>query len=205
MQLDPGAMDPQDVYKLMAALIVPRPIAWTSTLGPDGTPNLAPFSFFMMITSSPPHVAISVGAREGQAKDTLRNVRDNGELVINIVDAERAPQMAFSASELVPEINEFEWARLEHLPSDVVRPRRVAGAPASFECQARQIIPVGDQPYGAHLIISEVVQMHIRDDLLVEGNRIDLIKLNAVGRLTGDWYCSTTDQYQLPRQPPEEW
>lgn len=204
MKFDPGTMDPQQVYKLMAALIVPRPIAWTSTLGPDGTPNLAPFSFFMMITSSPPHVAISVGSRDGGAKDTLRNVRDNGELVINIVDAERAPRMAFSASELAPEINEFDWAGLESLPSDVVGPARVAGVPASFECQARQILAVGDQPYGAHLIISEVVGMHIRDDLLVAGNRIDLPKLNAVGRLTGDWYCSTTDQYQLPRQPPED-
>ena len=205
MKFDPRAMDSQDVYKLMAALIVPRPIAWTSTLARDGTPNLAPFSFFMMITSSPPHVAISVGTRDGQEKDTLRNVRDSGELVINIVDAERAPRMAYSASELPPEINEFEWAKLESLPCDLVKPLRVAGAPASFECRARQILEIGDQPYGAHLIISEVVAMHIRDDLLTEGNRIDLIKLNAVGRLTGDWYCSTTDQYQLPRQPPEDW
>src|SRR5690349_7336031 len=99
MQFDPKAIDAQLSYKLLASLVVPRPIGWTSTIGPTGSFNLAPFSFFMMITSSPPHIAISVGARDGREKDTLRNIRASGEFVINTVSAELGPQMAITAAE----------------------------------------------------------------------------------------------------------
>ncbi|MEZ4522014.1 MAG: flavin reductase family protein [Thermomicrobiales bacterium] len=199
MEFNPGELEAQDVYKLMAALVVPRPIGWTSTLSPEGVHNLAPFSFFMMITSSPPHIAISVGARDGQSKDTLRNIRHNGEFVINTVSADVGLQMAGSAVELPPDISEFEATGLTPVASEVVKPMRVAEAPAHLECVSRNIMAVGDLPYGAHLIIAEVVRIHVRDDLMLERNRIDLQKLDAVGRLTGDWYCSTTDQYEMPR------
>ena len=199
MQFVPGEMDVQDVYKLMAALVVPRPIGWTSTLSPEGVHNLAPFSFFMMITSSPPHIAISVGAREGETKDTLRNVRHNGEFVINTVSGEIGQQMALTAADQPPDVSEFEVAGLTPVPSEVVQPMRVAEAPANLECISRNIMPVGEMPYGAHLVVAEVVQIHVRDDLLMERNRIDLQRLDAVGRLTGDWYCSTAEQYELKR------
>jgi flavin reductase (DIM6/NTAB) family NADH-FMN oxidoreductase RutF len=199
MQFDPAGMDAQDVYKLMAALIVPRPIGFTSTLSPDGVQNLAPFSFFMMITSSPPHVALSIGAKDGQEKDTLRNIRHSGEYVINTVNAPIGPQMARTAVDFDPDVSEFEVSGLTPVPSEIVKPPRVKEAPANFECVVRTIMPVGGPPYGAHLVIGEVVRMHVQDDLLLAGNRIDLQRLDAVGRLTGDSYCSTTDQYELKR------
>jgi flavin reductase (DIM6/NTAB) family NADH-FMN oxidoreductase RutF len=199
MQFDPQEIDPQLSYNLMASVIVPRPIGWTSTINAEGRYNLAPFSFFMMITSSPPHLAISVGARDGQEKDTLRNIRANGEFVINTVSADIGPQMAVTAAEWPPGVDEFEVSKLTPVPSAVVRPPRVAEAPANLECVVRQVLPVGELPYGAHLVIAEVVRIHIRDELLLANNRIDLQALQAVGRLTGDWYCSTSEQYELKR------
>lgn len=201
MKFDPAEMDDQRVYKLMAGLIVPRPIGFTSTISADGVDNLAPFSFFMMITSSPPHLAISVGAREGEIKDTLRNIRDSGDFVINTVSADIGPQMANTAADWPDGVSEFETSGLTAIPSDIVKSKRVAEAPANLECVARQIFPVGGAPYGAHLIIGEVVRIHLRDDLLMERERIDLQRLDALGRLTGDWYCSTETQYELKRPP----
>lgn len=199
MQFDPAELDPQLAYKLMASLVVPRPIGWTSTIDANGKDNLAPFSFFMMITSTPPHIALSIGARDGEEKDTLQNIRANGELVINTVSAALGPQMAITAAEWPQEIDEFDASSLTAVPSEVVQPRRVAEAPANLECVVHQIFPVGGLPYGAHLVIAEVVRIHIRDDLLIANNRIDLQRLDALGRLTGDWYCSTADQYEIHR------
>lgn len=199
MQFDLAQIDAQLAYKLLASLVVPRPIGWTSSVNADGRPNLAPFSFYMMITSTPPHIAISVGARDGREKDTLRNIRATGEFVINVVAAEIGPQMAITAAEWPAEVDEFAAAGLTPVPSVAVRPPGVGEAPGRLECVARQITPVGTLPYGAHLVIAEVVRIHVRDDLLTANNRIDLPRLRAVGRLTGDWYCSTAEQYQLPR------
>ncbi len=199
MIFDPAEIDAQLAYKLMASLIVPRPIGWTSTIGANGQDNLAPFSFFMMITSSPPHIALSIGARDGEEKDTLRNIRASDELVINVVSAALGPRMAITAAEWPSEVDEFVASDLTPAPSEVVRPRRVAEAAANLECVARQIFPVGRMPYGAHLVIAEVVRIHVRDDLVIANNRIDLQRLDALGRLTGDWYCSTADQFEIPR------
>lgn len=204
MQFDPAELDPQLAYKLMASLVVPRPIGWTSTIDANGKDNLAPFSFFMMITSTPPHIALSIGARDGEEKDTLRNIRATGELVVNTVSAVLGPQMAITAAEWPQEIDEFDASSLTAVPSEVVQPRRVAEAPANLECVVHQIFPVGGLPYGAHLVIAEVVRIHIRDDLLIANNRIDLQRLDALGRLTGDWYCSTADQYEIHRPAIDE-
>jgi len=204
MQFDPAELDPQLAYKLMASLVVPRPIGWTSTIDANGKDNLAPFSFFMMITSTPPHIALSIGAHDGEEKDTLRNIRATGELVVNTVSAVLGPQMAITAAEWPQEIDEFDASNLTAVPSEVVQPRRVAEAPANLECVVRQVFPVGGMPYGAHLVIAEVVRIHIRDDLLIANNRIDLQRLDALGRLTGDWYCSTADQYEIHRPKIDE-
>ena len=203
MRVDPAELDPQQVYKLLTALAVPRPIAWVSTLGPDGRPNVAPYSFFMVITSTPPHVAISIGiGPDGEEKDTLRNIRHRGELVINIVDAPIGPQMAVTAAEWPPAVSEFEAAGLTPVPAELVAAPRVAEAPASLEGMARQIMPIGGLPYGAHLVIVEIVRFHVRDELMLPNYRVDLPSLDAVGRLTGDWYCATSEQYQLERPEP---
>lgn len=199
MQFDPRELDSQYLYKLMSGLIVPRPIAWTSTLSPDGINNLAPFSFYMMITSTPPHIAISVGTRENRTKDTLRNIRHTGDFVVNTVNADVGQQMNLTSTVWPADVSEFEQAGLTAVPSEMVRACRVGESPASFECMARQIMPVGDERYGAELIIGEVVKLHIRDDLVLPNLRIDLKRLQAVGRLAGDWYCSTDDQYMMKR------
>lgn len=204
MLFDPTEIDPQLAYKLMASLVTPRPIGWTSTIGADGGDNLAPFSFFMMITSSPPHIALSIGARDGEEKDTLRNIRATSELVINVVSAALGPQMAITAAEWPADVDEFAASSLTPVASEVVRPRRVAEAAANLECVVRQIFPVGGMPYGAHLVIAEVVRIHVRDDLVIANNRIDLKRLDPLGRLTGDWYCSTADQYEIHKPPIED-
>ena len=199
MKFDPGQMDMQGVYKLMSGLIVPRPIGFASTLSAEGVLNLAPFSFFIAITPSPPHIAISVGARAGEPKDTLANIQHTGELVVNTVSTQIVEQMNQTSGDWPPQTSEFAVSGLTAVPSDIVRPARVAEAPASMECVVRQILPVGGPPYGAHLVIAEVLRFHVRDDLVGERGNIDLAALDAVGRLAGTWYCSTADQFELDR------
>lgn len=199
MHFNPAELDSQTTYKLMTALIVPRPIGFTSTIGADGVHNLAPFSFFMMLTPSPPHVALSIGASNGAEKDTLRNIRETGEYVINIVNRAIGQQMARTAIDFEPDVDEFDVSGLTPVASDLVTPPRVLECPASFECELRSITPVGGPPYGANLVIGEIVRLHIQDDLLLENNRIDMLKLDALGRLTGDSYCATTEQFEFKR------
>ena len=204
MKFDPSQMDMPGVYKLLSGLVVPQPIGFASTLSAEGVFNLAPFSFFIAITPSPPHVAISVGTRSGQTKDTLANIRHTGEFVINTVSAEIVEQMNQTSGDWPPQMSEFTVSGLTPVPSDIVRPPRVAEAPANMECVARQIIPVGGPPYGAHLVIGEVVRFHVRDCLVGERGNIDLAALQAVGRLAGAWYCSTDDQFELDRAVVED-
>ena len=200
MKFDPGQMESPDIYKVLSGVVVPRPIAWVSTVSPDGVPNVAPYSFFQAITPSPPHISFSAGSRDGAAKDTERNIQASGEFVVNIANSDVARRMAISALDFEAHHSEFEAAGLTLASSDVVAQPRVAEAPVCLECQARQMIPVGDERYGATLIIGEVVRFHVRDDLVLDNNRIDFLALDAVGRMAGDWYCTTTDQYELPRQ-----
>jgi flavin reductase (DIM6/NTAB) family NADH-FMN oxidoreductase RutF len=199
MKFDPSQMDMQAVYKLLTGLVVPRPIGWASTRSPEGVDNLAPFSFFIAITPSPPHVAISVGTREGQTKDTLRNLRHTGDFVLNTVSADVVERMNATSGDWPPEVSEFSATGLTPVPSDLVAPPRVGEAPAGLECVVRRIVPVGGPPYGAHLVIGEVVRFHVRDELLLERGRIDLKALRAVGRLAGAGYCLTDEQFELQR------
>lgn len=199
MKFDPSEMEHPDIYKVLSGVVIPRPIAWVSTFGPDGVANVAPYSFFQPITPSPPHISFSAGSRGGEKKDTEKNIDATGEFVVNIVSSEIARRMAISALDFTPEQDEFDASGLTLSACDVVSAPRVAEAPASLECQMREMIPVGDQRYGATLIIGEVVRFHVRDDLVLENYRIDFGSLDAVGRLAGDWYCATNDQYALPR------
>jgi flavin reductase (DIM6/NTAB) family NADH-FMN oxidoreductase RutF len=199
LKFDPATMEHPDIYKVLSGTVIPRPIAWVSTFGPDGVPNVAPFSFFQPITPSPPHISFSAGSRDGVKKDTERNIEASGEFVVNIVNSAIARKMAISALDFDPEQSEFEASDLTIGPSDVVSAPRVVEAPVNLECQMRQMIPVGDERYGATLIIGEIVRFHVRDDLVLDNYRIDFASLDAVGRLAGDWYCSTNEQYELPR------
>ncbi|MDZ7961976.1 MAG: flavin reductase family protein [Aulosira sp. DedQUE10] len=206
MIIDPSQIDPRNSYQLLIGSIVPRPIAWVSTIASDGTFNVAPFSFFMGVAANPPTLAISCGSRRGTKKDTLVNVEQSGELVVNIVAEELGDQMNLTSGEFPPDVDEFKVAGLTPALSKRVRAPRVAESPINIECLLKQVIYIGNQGSESGLIIAEAVMWHVRDDLLIPENTIDISKLHAIGRLSGNWYTSTHDLYQITRpdsQPPK--
>lgn len=199
MEIRPETLSPQAVHQLLISIVVPRPIAWVSTLSPEGRRNLAPFSFFMGVTARPPHVAFAIARRRGgEKKDTLRNIEATGECVVNIADAALAEAMNLTSAEAPPEVDEFELAGLTPVPSLLVRPPRVKEAPLAMECRAERIVEVGDPPCG--LVIARVLLFHVRDDLYEEG-RVVQQRWVAIGRLGEDLYCRVTDLFRLPRPP----
>ena len=200
MQLDPQTLESTAVYKLLISSVVPRPIAWVSSLDAAGVPNLAPFSYFMAITDSPPTIAFSCSPRAGGKKDTLRNVEAAGEFVVNIVDDDRAEQMNLTSGDYTPEIDEFALTKLTAVPSVKVKPPRVAEAPINMECKLVRILPVGK----ANLILGEVVQWHVRDDVYDPASgRFDMHKLKPVGRLTGNLYSHIHQIFEMKRPNPD--
>lgn len=199
MIIDPSQNDPRNTYQLLVGSVVPRPIAWVSTIASDGTPNVAPFSFFMGVTANPPTLAISTGLRRGVKKDTLLNVEQSGELVVNIVVEELGEQMNATSGDFPPDVDEFQVAGLTPAPSKRVRPPRVAESPINIECVLKQIVYLGNEGSQSGLIIAEAVLWHIRDDLLTPQNTIDVAKLHAIGRLSGNWYTRTQDLYEITR------
>ncbi|MBN3869157.1 MAG: flavin reductase family protein [Nostoc sp.] len=199
MIIDPSQNDPRNTYQLLVGSVVPRPIAWVSTIASDGTPNVAPFSFFMGVTANPPTLAISTGLKRGVKKDTLFNVEQSGELVVNIVVEELGEQMNATSGDFPPDVDEFQVAGLTPAPSKRVRPPRVAESPINIECVLKQVVYIGNEGSQSGLIIAEAVLWHIRDDLLTPQNTIDVAKLHAIGRLSGNWYTRTQDLYEIIR------
>ena len=206
MQFDPSTLEPTAVYKLLISSVVPRPIAWVSSYDAAGVPNVAPFSYFMAITDSPPTIAFSCSPRAGAKggapmfKDTLRNVEAMSEYVVNIVDDDRAEQMNLTSGDYAPEVDEFALTKLTAVPGVKVKAPRVAEAPISMECKLVRILPVGK----ANLIIGEVVQWHVRDDIYdTATGRFDMHKLKPVGRLTGNLYSHIHDIFEMKRPSAE--
>ncbi|MEH2449141.1 MAG: flavin reductase family protein [Nostoc sp.] len=199
MIIDPSQNDPRNTYQLLVGSVVPRPIAWVSTIASDGTPNVAPFSFFMGVTANPPTLAISTGLRGGVKKDTLLNVEQSDELVVNIVVEELGEQMNATSGDFPPDVDEFQVAGLTPAPSKRVRPPRVAESPINIECVLKQVVYLGNEGSQSGLIIAEAVLWHVRDDLLTPQNTIDVAKLHAIGRLSGNWYTRTQDLYEIIR------
>ena len=198
MQLDPHTMKQESIYKLLIGCVVPRPIAWVSTVGPDGVNNLAPFSFFMGVCSEPPTIAFSSGPRAKNRKDTVRNAEHTGDFVVNVVDDDLAEQMNLSSGEYPPEVDEFALTGLTAAPGTRVRAPRVTQAPISLECRVARIIPVGRGPHS--LVLGEIVYFHVRDDLYETATgRIDVARLRPVGRLAGNSYAHVHDIFQMKR------
>ena len=198
--LDPGQIAFNDIYKLMIGVIVPRPIAFVSTVDADGVRNLAPFSYFTACSSNPPVVCFCTSVRSAPSpyKDTLRNVEATGEFVVNIVSEEFAAQMNMCSADVPPQVDEFALSGLTPLKSDLVAPPRVAESKVQMECRLRQIVRVSDQPGGGILVLGEVVRFHVLDELL-DGFRIDPDKLNAIGRMGGPTYTRTRDRFEMQR------
>jgi flavin reductase (DIM6/NTAB) family NADH-FMN oxidoreductase RutF len=195
--VDPSTVSPVDIYKLLVGSVVPRPIAFVSTISPEGVPNLAPFSFFTVASANPPVLCFTASFREPR-KDTLVNIRATKEFVVNIVSEEFGAKMNVTSGEYPYGVDEFAEAGLTAAPSDLVRPPRVKESHVNMECRLLQTIEVSNRPMGGTLILGEVVRFHI-DDAIVEGFRIDPDALAAVGRMAGNTYTRTRDRFDLIR------
>jgi flavin reductase (DIM6/NTAB) family NADH-FMN oxidoreductase RutF len=202
LAFDPANYSPNDIYKLMIGSIVPRPIALVSTVDERGVRNLAPFSYFTACSANPPVVVFCPIMRPvpPQAKDTLRNVIATREFVVNIVSEEFAERMNATSAQVLPEVDEFELSGLTPIPSERIKPARVAESHIHMECRLLQIVQVSDQPGGGSLVLGEVLRFHVRHDL-IENFRIDPDKLHAIGRMAGSTYVRTTDRFDLERPP----
>ncbi|MDQ3043852.1 MAG: flavin reductase family protein [Chloroflexota bacterium] len=189
-----GDLAPAAIYKLLISLVVPRPIAWVSSLSASGVANLAPHSYFMILATDPAILGFSsVGT-----KDTLLNIQATGEYVINIAGEELAERLNFSSGDFPPEESEFTWAGLTPAPSLTVTPPSVAEAPVAFETRLLHATPYGNKPN--HLIVGEVSHMRVRKSILAAGgDYADPRKLRAIGRMGGPTYSRTTDLFDLER------
>jgi len=202
--INPADQSIQDSYKLMVGLIVPRPVALVSTVDKNGVANVAPFSFFNGIGANPPTVLFcpslrsNRGDRPDDRKDTLRNVEQTGEFVINIVSDSIAAAANATAAEVGPEVDEFLLAGLTAIPSHAVKAPRVAESPAQLECKLLQIVFTGQGSGAGVVVIGEIVRFHIHPDL--ESNfRVDPAKLDAVGRMAGNTWVHTRERFDLER------
>lgn len=207
MIIDPSQLDRRERNGLMNGLVAPRPIAWVSSIAPDGSRNLAPFSFFGAFSFDPPTIGIGPGSRQGVNKDTLHNVKASGEMVVNLVDRRLAEIANACSAEFGPDIDEWELSGLEGLPSETVEPMRVAIAPVSLECRVKQVLELGTSDRASNnLVVAWITRIHVRDDAM-NGMSPDPEALDLVGRLGGDWWCTTRDRFKLPRpasKDPEE-
>ena len=208
LSINPQNCETRQIYKLMTGIIVPRPIALVSTLDRDGNPNLAPFSFFAGVGSNPPTVLFcpsvraavdrSPGLQAEIRKDTLRNVEETGEFVVNVVNEEIAAAANATAAEVPSEIDEFQLSGLAQIPSESVRPPRVAGSPAQMECRLLQVIYTGREPGAGVIVLGQVVRFHLREDSL-DDFRVNPGGLSAVGRMAGNTWVRTRDRFDLIR------
>jgi len=200
LRIDPAGSSATEIYKLMIGMVVPRPIAFVSSLDENGVRNLAPFSYFMACTADPPVVCFVSSYRKAETltKDTLRNISATKEFVVNIVSEEFADRMNLTSAEVVPEIDEFELSGLTPIASELVRPPRVGESRAQMECRLRQLLPIGDAPGGGTVIFGDVLRFHV-DQTIVENYKIDPEKLKAVGRMGGPTYVRTHDRFDMAR------
>jgi flavin reductase (DIM6/NTAB) family NADH-FMN oxidoreductase RutF len=210
MDVTPSQLAHREFYNILISAVAPRPIAWVSSLSASGQPNLAPFSFFNAVCANPPLLAFApamrspkksgtaAGAPAGDPKDTLRNIRETGEFVINVVTYELAGAMNLTSGDYDASINEFEVAKVASAPSKLVRPRRVAESPVSFECKLHRILDFNPGPEGGSLVIGEIVSIHVDERHLKEG-RLDRNSLDLIGRMGGLQYTRTTERFEMAR------
>jgi flavin reductase (DIM6/NTAB) family NADH-FMN oxidoreductase RutF len=200
MILDFTTLPARDAYAWMIGTILPRPIAWVSTVSADGKTNLAPFSFFQGVTANPPTLLfVPVNTRDGSKKDTIRNLEQVPEFVVNLVSFALGEKMNACSAQLPYGESEFEAFGIATAPSQRVRPPRVAEAPVSFECTLHQIVDIGEGPLAAHVVFGRIQRAHVRDDVLDSSGKPDPAKLDLIGRLGGNSYVRTTDRFELKR------
>jgi flavin reductase (DIM6/NTAB) family NADH-FMN oxidoreductase RutF len=206
MDVLPAELPHRDLYNLVLNSVGPRPIAWVSTISASGQPNLAPFSFFNAVCIDPPLLAFAPGLRpsknpesaHGEPKDTLRNVRETKEFVINIVTYGLMDAMNITSGEYEATVNEWELARVTPEPSRIVRPPRVLDSPVSFECKLDRILDFSTAPTASSLVIGRVVAIRVNDAYVKDGH-VDRNSLDLIGRMGGIQYTRTRDRVELAR------
>ena len=200
MDFDFAALSADDRYKLLVSLVVPRPIALVTTRSSAGRVNAAPFSFFNVLSDEPPLVILSVDGRDEDPdtpKDTARNIRETGAFVVNLVDQALVPAMNVCAVAFPADVDETAAAGLTLVPSAQVAPPRIAAAPVQLECVEWQSIKIAT---GRHLVLGQVVHLHVRDGIVGADLRVDMDKLDLVGRMHGGgWYVRTHDRFETRR------
>ncbi|GCE31194.1 hypothetical protein KDA_66780 [Dictyobacter alpinus] len=201
MELDLHALEARTRYKVLTGSIVPRPIAWVSTVDRNGIANLAPFSFFNGVSHDPPIISISLLHEPGrsQMKDTLQNILSSGEFVVNIADETLAQAMNETATDYPSHVDEFAMAGLTAVPGSKVCAPRVAEAPISMECRLYGLLPIGTEQSGATLLLGEVLLMYVRDEIIDERFHIDIRKLRPLGRLAGSDYTYVHETFSIVR------
>ena len=185
----PGEIPVKDMHQYLLGTVAPRPIAFVSTVNEEGQANLAPYSFFNAFSSNPPIVVFSSNRRvqDNSTKDTLHNVQTTGECVINAVNYNIVRQMAVASIGYEKGVDEFVKAGLTPIPADLVKPYRVKESPASMECRVKEVITLGEHGGAGHLVICDVLRMHISEDV-IDGNRIDPHKMDLMGRMGRAYY-----------------
>lgn len=204
MHLDPASLAQPDMYKLLIGAVVPRPIAFVSSLSPDGRPNLAPFSFFNAAASRPPTLLFCPANKDdGDEKDSLRNAKPvseggTGEFVVNIVPHAITRPMAACAEPLPYGESEWDLSKLTSVPSSVVKPARVKECHIAFECRTVQVIRLAPgEPAGGNIVIGRIVSVHAEAGLINERHHVDPAMLDAIGRMGGMSYCTTRDRFEV--------
>ncbi len=194
---DLSETESRDRYKLLSGLVVPRPIGWIGTRRPDGSNNLAPFSFFNVVSSNPPVVLFSAGSHRDRPKDSATLAEESGEFTVNIVSEDVVEAMSVTAGSYSAEDDEFAIAGLTSVEGIVVDAPLVGESPANLECRVSQVIDLDDSG-GTRLVVGDVVAIHV-DESVLDGTRIDSDALRAVGRMAGNSYIHTRDRFEISR------
>lgn len=199
MKIVPSTLHGKALHDFFASVVVPRPIAFVSTVNAEGRYNAAPFSAFARLTNDPPILVFSSSRRGSKKKDTVMNIEAVGDFVVNMVDENLSEAMNQAAANYPPEIDEIKEVGLTALKSDMVKSPRIAEAPISMECRLLQIMEFGNRPNRNSIILGEILVVHIKDELITDG-KIDFLKAKIIGRLgDDDLYCRTTDVFKMKR------
>lgn len=202
ISIEPKEVSPVKLQGYLQGSVGPRPIAFASTVDKNGNPNLSPFSFFNVFSTNPPILIFSPSrrVRDNTVKHTLLNAEATREVVINVVNFDIVQQASLSSTEYADGVNEFLKSGLTQIPSDIVKPHRVAESPVQFECKVNEIISLGTEGGAGNLIICEVVKMHISEEILDENGAIDQYKIDLVSRMGGNWYSrANKGLFEVPK------